>query len=469
MKCCFPPCIPIFARVMAFAAIAMSGCSTLPSPAVALRADAMMRELADRNLFQGAVVIGRGGRMEYAAGFGFADLERQVPFTADTPNDGGSIAKTFTAAALLMLAGQGRVDLETRVREIVAIYPHRATRVRHLLSHSAGLPDFDWLDKRVPANETRTNTSHLGVVAREAPTPEFEPGSAFAYDNVAYDVAAMVIERVTGSSYADFVAAHFSRPLDLNAFVRPARFADWPGTRTRGYRRTASGWKDYDAHEWEGFHGASNIYISARDLYRWVAAYRGVVGVDAGRAAVMPARLDDGRATGITMGSWYVAGNGDRRYYTGHHNGFFNFGYADEARGLAVAWVANDAPPAWLQAALSRALIAIAESREPEPLQAPPFADSPANPSGTYRIADVGELVVMPATDAGGHLRVRLRGVEYEAFPTGRGVRYVPGLDAYLRFTSAPDGGVLLSWDSVYRVATAVARERVESTTGQAR
>ena len=451
-----------------FAFMVVTGCATPatkptpPAPNIAERTGALMRDLADRNLFQGAVVIGRAGRIEYAAGFGFADRERQVPFTPDTPNDGGSIAKTFTAASLLMLASEGRINLEAPVREIIPGYPHAATRVRHLIAHSAGLPDYGWLDKRVPAGEARTNASHLELIARAVPTPTFLPGSAYAYDNVAYDVAAMVIERTAGMSYAEFVAVRFGRPLGLSAFVRPARLADWPGTRTRGYRRTATGWQDHDAEDLEGFHGAGNIYLSARDLYRWVAGYRRVVGGEASRAAVSPARLNDGSTTGLTMGSWYVAGDGNRRYYTGHHNGFHNFGYADDSGNLAIAWVANDAPPAWLQAALGRALIAIAEGREPERLHAPAAAKLPADTSGTYRIPDVGELQVITSPGDARRMHVRLRGVEYAAFPVGQGVRYVPGLDAYLRFTPAEADGVALSWDSVFTVSQPVARERGE-------
>lgn len=437
------------------ATMALSACAALPSRPVAEQADALMRELADRPLFQGAVVVSRAGRIEYAAGFGFADLERRVPFTPDTPTDGASIAKTFTAAALLMLANEGRIDLETPVRDLLPAYPHATTRVRHLLAHSAGLFDYDWLDSRVPPGEPRTNASHLALVARDAPAANFVPGSAYTYDNLAYDMAAMVVERVTGMPYAEVIAQRFARPLGLAAFVRPARFADWPGPRTRGYRRTLQGWKDHDAHDLEGFHGGANIYLSARDLHHWMVGYRRIVGLETSRVAVAPARLDDGRSTGITLGSWYVSADGNRRYYTGHHNGFFNFGYADDARGIAVAWVANDAPPSWLQPALSRALIAIAESREPERLLPPPAADASVDPSGTYRIPEVGELAVRRE---GRQLRVRLRAVEYQGFPVARGVHYVPGLDATLRFTAAAEDGVALAWDSVFVVAPAVPR-----------
>lgn len=443
-------------KLLLAAALALAGCAAPapePTPAphpVAERAHALLNELAQRNRFQGAVVIGRGGQVLYAAGFGWADVERQVPFTPDTPTDGASIAKTFTAAALLLLAHEGRLDLDTPVRSILPQYPHAQTRVRHLLAHSAGLFDYDWLDTRVTPGQPRTNASHLALVARDAPVPNFEPGSAFSYDNVAYDVAAMVGERRTGLAYAQLINERFSRPLGLAAFVRPARFADWPGPRT------AQGWQEHDAHDLEGFHGGANITLSAHDLYRWAAGYAALVGPAVKQAALAPARLDHGRSTGLTLGSWFVSADGERRYYTGSHNGFFNFGYADDARGIAIAWVANDAPPAWLQPALSRALIALTEGRPPEALVAPPAADAALDPSGTYRVRDVG---VVCLRRAGTQLHVHLRGVAYRAFPVARGVHYVPGLDAYLRFAAAAPGQVTLAWDAVFAVVPSVLRD----------
>lgn len=421
--------------------------SCAASPPATHPADALMRDLAQRNLFQGAVVMGRGSQIEYAAGFGWADVQRQVPFTPDTPTDGASIAKTFTAAAVLMLQAQGRIDLDTPVREILPTFPHPTTRVRHLLSHSAGLVGYEWLDARVTMRETRTNASHLALVARDAPVPMFTPGSAFAYDNVAYDLAAMAVERSTGAPYADVLAERFSRPLNLGLTLRPARFADWQGPRTRGYGRTDEGWKDNDAHDLEGFYGGANIYLSARDLYRWVSGYKAAIGPQAYRASITAAKLDDGRSTGLTLGSWYVSPDGTRRYYTGHHNGFFCFGYADDARGVAIAWVANDSPPSWLQPALSRALIAIAEGRVPPPLMALPGGDPMVDPTGRYRVAEVGDVALRRD---GRQLGLLLRDVEYKSFAIGNGVHYVPGLDAYLRFVSGPSGQVSLSWDSVY-------------------
>ncbi len=151
----------------------LAGCASMapgvpPPPTLAQGADALMRPLVAQDRFQGAVAIMRRGLVEYAAGFGFADVERRIAFTADTPMDAASIAKPLTAA-LLMLAQEGRVDLDAAVTSLLPAYPHRQTRLRHLLAHSAGLPDYDGFDPpRSPAGSVRTNASHLALRSESA-------------------------------------------------------------------------------------------------------------------------------------------------------------------------------------------------------------------------------------------------------------------------------------------------------------
>ena len=112
-----------------------------------------------------------------------------------------------------------------------------------------------------------------------------------------------------------------------------------------------------------------------------------------------------------------------------------------------IAWVANDAPPPWLQPSLSRALIAIARGREPQHIRPPRDVPVPSEIAGRYKVPGVGEVVVRPE---GRRVYVRVREVEYEAFAVPNRMRYVPGLDAYLRFASTGRGGVVLRWESVY-------------------
>lgn len=415
-------------------------------PGAAARADSLLRDLAARNLFQGAVVLMRGGTVLYEGGFGLADRERGVPFTPDTPMDGASMAKTATAAALLTLADEGRLDLDARVQTVLPEYPHRATLIRHLLTHAAGLPDFGWLDSRVPEGAVRTNASHLALIARDAPRPAFTPGTAFAYDNVAYDVAAMIVERVSGQRYDEFVAARFFRPLSVKAFLRPAMLADWPGVRTRGYQRTSQGVELLDGFDFEGFYGASNLAFSARDLARWAAGYGRVVPAAVLATARVPAALDDGRRTGISLASFYLSTDGRRRYYTGHHQGFYSVSFASEDGDLSLGWAANDAPPTWIQSGLTRALIAIGEGRPPEALVPPPQADTGIDPGGFYRVPGVGEVAVR--RDGGG-VRVSVAGVEYQGFEVQAGEYFLPGVDAAVSFHRAENGAIRLRWDAI--------------------
>lgn len=443
-------------RVRWFAAVAilLAGCASRP-PLDAGRFDALLEDLHRRALFQGAVVAGREGSPPYARGFGYADVARAVPFTPDTRTDGGSIAKTFTAAALAVLADEGRIDLEAAVQRHVPSFLHASTRVRHLLSHAAGLPGYDWTDAQARPGEIRTNASNLDAIARAQRPPAFVPGTAFAYDNVAYDVAALVVESVSGMSYEAFLAARFWKPLGLTAFVRPARLADFPAPRTRGYARTAGGFRDNDAEDLEGFHGGGNVYLSAFDHFLWARGFDAVAGPRVAAESRRPATLDDGRATGLGKLNWYLSPDGERRYYLGHHNGFHGVAYSDRARGIAVSYVANDTPPAWLQPALARALVAIAEGREPEPLVAPDTSDALEPAEGSYPVEGVGEVRVRRD---GRRLLVTIAAVEYRAFRADAHTHYVPGVDAYLRFRRDATAGAALEWDSILLRARAPRR-----------
>jgi CubicO group peptidase (beta-lactamase class C family) len=221
-------------------AAALSGCvhKALPVPDHA-RVQAIVADTG----FGGAIVLGRAGEVVYAHGFGEADRERGLPFTPATAGDGGSIAKTFAAAAIHLLVAEGRLGLDDPVASHVPEFPHGATRVRHLLVHSVGLPDYDFFDADLPPGTRRDAASMLRVLANRQSAPSFAPGSRFEYSSLGYDVAALVVERVSGQPYTRFVQDRLLAPLGLrDSFPRPAFFADWPGPRTLGYRDRDGRW-----------------------------------------------------------------------------------------------------------------------------------------------------------------------------------------------------------------------------------
>jgi len=410
-------------------------------------AKSFFADLAARGLVQGAFVIDLGGDAPCEGAHGHADVERAIVFTTRTPSDGGSIAKTMTAAAVLQLAAQGRLDLEAPVSKYVAAYPHAATRVRHLIAHAAGLPDYDAFDRRFGVGKLRSNAMQLEAVASGQLAPAFAPGSAFNYDNAAYDTAALVIEAVAGVPYAKYLEREFFAPLGMrDAFVRPANLADFAQPRTRGYRRRPAGLEAYDAIEGEAFHGGGNVYVSAADLQRWAAAFaRGDPAVAAARGeAKRRARLDDGRSTGLSLSSWYSDTAASRHYYTGHHQGFYAVAYWDAGRGRSFGFVVNQLLPSWLEAGVTRGLVAVLEGGPVPALQAPATVPAPAGAS-RWRVDGVGEVAIAPG--GGARLRVTLpSGVGYTAFPVGKDAWYIPGLDARLHWD--PSGR--LAWNTVF-------------------
>ena len=413
------------------------------------RADSLLDALHTRGLFTGAVVLGRGDEELYARGFGSANRAAGVAFTPDTPADGASIAKTLTSAAVFMLVDEGRLRLDDVVTKYVPEYPHPDTRVRDLLSHSSGLPEseYDFFERLIPADSVKTTLRFLEVLRARRVPPEFPRGTRFQYSSLGFDVAALVVERVSGRRWDAFLRERVFAPLGMTStFLRPARFADWPGVRTLGYRRAGDSLVVHDVFDNEGFYGGSNLYFSARDLHRWSRSFY-THPVLAARARASGARaptLGDDR-TGITGRSaidwlsWYYHPRAQRFHYPGALQGFWSSVYRDEEQRYSIIYISNNSMLQWLRPWLTRALIDIIEGRSPEALETPTFVEVKgadlSRAAGRFRVSGVGTATL---TARGRRLYVRVNdGLQYPSVDVGDNVRYVPGLDVWFGFPAA--------------------------------
>jgi CubicO group peptidase (beta-lactamase class C family) len=419
----------------------LAGCSG-EHQALADRINAVMEPLVAAHEFSGAVVMTRKGRIIYQRGFGMANHAANVSFTPETPADGGSLAKTLTAAGIWQLAYEGRIDVDAPVQRYLREYPYAGTTVRHLISHSNGLPPYyDFWDPFFAPDEARTTARMLEIVARELPAPSFAPGSRFEYSNFGFDVAALVIERVSGLPIATFLERRFFSRFGMEGtFARPARFADWPGIRTMGYEWEGGGWRVVDVYDMESFIGASNIYFPVVDLARWAGANAaGTAITPAAYTAGQQRSLIDGESSPITGLSWYCDDSGLHCYYTGSINAFHGFAYWDRDTNEAIAFIANSAIPPWQTITLQRDLVAALAGRPRT--QDGPFQfielDADARPSlgGTW-VADGRPPLTITAGEGG----LRLRegdGLEFDVFQVSREVFYVPGPDYWIAFSGA--------------------------------
>ena len=444
------------------------------------RANRLLDTLHARGLFTGAVVLGRGEQELYARGFGTANRAASVSFSPDTPADGASIAKTLTSAAVFMLVDEGRIRLDDAVTTYVPEYPHPDTRIRDLLSHSSGLPEseYDFFEGLVPKDSVRTTLRLLEVLRDRRVPPEFHRGTRFQYSSLGFDVAALVVERVTGRRWDAFVHDRVFAPLGMtNTYLRPARLADWPGVRTIGYRRAGDSVVVHEVFDNEGFYGGSNLYFSARDLHRWSRSFytHPVLSARARSSGERAPTLGDSRTgiagrSGIDWLSWYYHPRKRRFHYPGALQGFWSSVYRDEEQRYSVVYVSNNSMPQWLRPWLTRALIDIVEGRAPPPLESPRFqklerADV-SLAAGRFRVSGVGTVTLAAR---GSRLVVRVGdGLEYPSFDVGDDVRYVPGLDVWFGFeapTSAPGSSLArggdqrfsrLRWSSIFAVGDGV-------------
>jgi CubicO group peptidase (beta-lactamase class C family) len=404
--------------------------------------DAALKQLERDGKFSGAVVIRGAEGVRFARGYGMADPFTRRAFTPDTPLDSASAAKPVTAAAVLLLAAEAKIDLDAPVQRYVPEYPHRGATVRHLIAHSAGLA-FEETAQRLAG---KTNRGLLDAVRKSGAGPLFPPGTAFDYCNLCYSTLALLVERVTGTHFLTFAQDRLALPSTVT--IRPPRLADWK-RRAIGYRRTADGRIErFDSWEGEEFYGSANFSISASELARWAAQWWQPRLAPIRTAATEPATIT-GKTAGLSWGSWYCASDRQRCHYGGHHEGFHHLLYWDSARRISVAMVSNNALSPALQQRLQRALVALAEARSAEGLQelSSPLSDLPVH-AGRYRLS-TGETVLL--TGQGKRMTVERRGLRYTAYLIGTGIRYVPGLDVYV--TGAPDGR--LHWLSLYEDAVA--------------
>src|SRR4051812_1339464 len=165
----------------------------------------------------GAVVlVKKGDQILLRKAYGMANVELGVPMRPELIFRLGSVTKQFTSAAIMMLVDEGKVALGDDIRKYVPDYPKKAATVtlEHLLTHTGGVPNFTDLpafDKRA-----REDLSHGEVLALFKDLPlDFAPGEKWKYSNSGYYLLGMVIEKVSGKSYAELLSERIFKPLGM--------------------------------------------------------------------------------------------------------------------------------------------------------------------------------------------------------------------------------------------------------------
>ncbi len=266
--------MPAFAVLFLLLALSMySGCAspeTAPDPAS--RIDALFADYDRPDAPGASVLVLKDGEVVYKKAFGMADLEAGVPATPATNFRLASVTKQFTAMAVLVLVDEGRLALDARLTDLFPDFPAygQAIAVRHLLTHTSGLIDYEDL---IPDTTTIPVKDHDVLTSmRGQDSTYFEPGSQFRYSNSAYAVLAMVVERVSGQSFAAFLADRIFEPLGMAGTVA---FEDGLSTvpkRAFGYAGDEGRFTRNDQSLTSAVLGDGGVYSSVEDLLLWYRA-----------------------------------------------------------------------------------------------------------------------------------------------------------------------------------------------------
>jgi len=234
--------------------------------------DAWMRDYTGQ-VPGASVLVLEGGDAVFQRSYGLADLEAGVTSSPTTNYRLASVSKQFTAASVLLLVEDGVLTLDDRVRHWLPTLPvaSEGITLRHLLSHTSGLVDYEDL---LPPDQARQihDADVLRLLEREDRL-YFPAGSDYRYSNSGYALLALVVERASGQRFADFLQARIFSPLGMTATL--ARQDEGPPVTDRafGYTLVGDRWERTDQSTTSAVLGDGGIYSSITDLAKWDAAW----------------------------------------------------------------------------------------------------------------------------------------------------------------------------------------------------
>ena len=237
---------------------------------VSRKADEYLRAMTENGKFSGSVLIARGSEVLHRAGYGLADREHGVPNTVTTKFRLGSISKQFTAMAVMLLEGQGRLSVHVPISQYLPYSPEhwKGITVHHLLNHSAGLGNLAGI-QGIQETKARLPLSVRELVETFRETAlEFQPGSQYRYSNSGYFLLGDIIERVAGVSYEDFLNHHIFGPLGM-ADSGYDHYQTILTNRATGYCRQGGQWVRASYLDMGFPYAAGALYSTAEDLFLW--------------------------------------------------------------------------------------------------------------------------------------------------------------------------------------------------------
>lgn len=336
MKSLLTPSAFLLASIVAAAA---QQSSTPPLPSV----EAFIRSQVERQKIPGAAIaVVKDGKVLLAKGYGQANVEHQVAVTPDTIFQSGSVGKQFTAAAVMLLVEAGKLTLEDSLTKFFPDAPAHwsGIRVRHLLTHTSGIPDYTGGSIDYRKDHSEDDLLRMAYALK----PEFAPGARWNYSNTAYVLLGIIVREASGQFYGDVLREQVFEPLGMRT-ARVISEADIVANRAAGYRMENGELKN---QSWVApslnTTADGSLYLSLRDLIAWDAGVRErrILKPESWRMVLSPVALNSGKPYPYGFGWAVDVVNGHRvEQHGGSWQGFQSYiaRYPDD--GLSIVALTN--------------------------------------------------------------------------------------------------------------------------------
>lgn len=289
--------------------------------------DSLLERVHKRYDFHGAVLVAKKGKIVYNNQIGFADFRKKKLLHEKSTFQIASVSKQFTAAAIVLLYERSFLRLTDSVTHYFPKFPYKDVTIKHLLTHTAGLPKYFWIAEHKWEEKNPPSNSEMMALLEKTDTPRFfSAGKNFDYSNTGYFVLASIVEKVSGLRYADFIKQNIFDPLGMkNSYVYSYKKDTIRKEQLIGYR-LYKGWRHLKIRGTvnDAIVGDKNVYANTEDLYKWNYGLQNGMLLSKESVAMMHTKAETiyGRKVPYGFGFRLDSRGDGKVYHYGKWNGF---------------------------------------------------------------------------------------------------------------------------------------------------
>ncbi len=285
-----------------------------------------------RHHFNGNILVARDGKIIFNDFIGYADLDTKDTLTLHSVYQLASLTKQFTAMAVIQLKERDSIDYDDQMVQYIPEFKgdnhhyYDSITIRHLLNHTSGMSNYLYLIERYTEDNRKPyNDEVLDLLAKHKQYLSFEPGTRFQYSNTGYIILALIVERVSGKRFDEFIDDNIFSPLEMHhSFVYSSAYGNKnSNNRLKGYRRYGNNyWVPETQHD--GVVGDKGVCAPAIDLYKWDQALYSnkLVSQEALEDIFERGKLENGRR--IPYGFGFRLKKDAEGNKVAYHNGLWN-------------------------------------------------------------------------------------------------------------------------------------------------